>query len=174
MNKMMILKGGSSAIHKLGDIGRKEDDYIRVFEEDKEYYIGNFEEGFGFIEVKFKKEDCRSLTKEERKDLNGKWYIISGTLLYKIYIDENDNIVSGKTIIKKGTITKVTNLVDEDKHSEFIGLTVEFREDINIGQRLMLFADPKSITTSKVSNVEITENIYTIYTNNSIYYIEVN
>jgi hypothetical protein len=171
MNKMMILKGGSSAIHKLGDIGRKEDDYIRVFEEDKEYYIGNFEEGFGFIDVKFKKEDCRSLTDEERKELNGKWYTISGMPLYRIYLDKNDNIVKGKCIMKKGTIIKVTDLTGKDKVSEFNGLIVKFPEDINIGQGLILTTGDKYIRTSKVSNVEIIEDIYVIYTKNSIYYI---
>jgi hypothetical protein len=174
MNKMMMLKGGSPALHKLGNIGRIEDEYIRIYKEEYKYYIGNFEEGFGFVDVKFKKEDCRSLTEEERKDLNGKWYTVSGTLLYKIYVDENDNIVSGKTITKKGTIIKVTDLVGKDKHSKFIGLNVEFPEDISIGQSLILLTDKGTITTSKVTDVDLpNENIYTIYTKNSIYYIEV-
>jgi hypothetical protein len=53
MNKIMILKGGSPAIHKLGNIGRKNDNHIRIHSEDYVYYIGNFEDGFGFINVKF-------------------------------------------------------------------------------------------------------------------------
>jgi hypothetical protein len=88
----MVLKGGSPAIHQLGNIGRDDDDYIRVCGENGDYYIGEFEEGFGFINVKFKKSDCRLLTKEERDNLNNKWYTINNTPLYKINIDEEGNI----------------------------------------------------------------------------------
>lgn len=168
-----MLKGGSPALHKLGDIGRKVDDFIRIHSETEEYYIGSFEEGVGFIDVKYKKEDCRQLTEEERKELNGKWYGINGTPLYRIYVDEQGNVVKGKCIVKKGTITKVTDQTGEDKSSNFIGLSVEFHEDIEIGQSLIMFTSDKYITTSKVVNVKITENIYIIYTKNSIYYIEV-
>jgi hypothetical protein len=173
MNKIMILKGGSPALHKLGDISRKEDDFIRLHSETEEYYVGSFEERLGFIDVKFKKEDCRLLTEEERKDLNGKWYGINGMPLYRIYVDEQGNVVKGKCIMKKGTITKVTDQAGEDKSSNFIELNVEFHEDIEIGQNLILFTDDKYITTSKVVNVKIIENTYIIYTRNSIYYIEV-
>ena len=85
----MVLKGGSSAIHKLGNIGRKEDDWIDVKSEDGEYYIGNFSEGFGFIDVKFRKSDCRNLTPEEIEECNGKWFTINGRLLSKIRLDSN-------------------------------------------------------------------------------------
>lgn len=34
MNRIMILKGGSSAYHKMGDIVREEDDYIRTIKGD--------------------------------------------------------------------------------------------------------------------------------------------
>ena len=173
MNKIMILKSGSPALHKLGDIGREVDDLIRVHSETEEYYIGSFEEGLGFIDVKFKKEDCRPLTEEERKDLNGKWYGINGMPLYRIYVDEQGNVVKGKYIMKKGTITKVTDQIGEDKSSNFIGLNVEFYEDITIDQSLVMFIGDKCITTSKVVNVEITENTYVIYTKNSIYYISI-
>ena len=73
MNKIMILKGGSPAIHMTGDIGRKCDDKIRIHSEDDTHYIGSFEEGYGFINVKFNKSDCRLLTQEEREKLNGNW-----------------------------------------------------------------------------------------------------
>lgn len=96
MNKVMVLKGGSSALHILGDIGRKEDDYIRVHKEDDTYYIGNFEEGFGFIDVKFQKSDCRNLTQPEIDDLNKKWFAINGQALYKINLDNEGNIVQLK------------------------------------------------------------------------------
>jgi len=73
MNKIMMLKANSPAIHKLGDIGRNIDDKIRIHSEDESHYIGSFEEGYGFINVKFNKSDCRLLTQEEREKLNGNW-----------------------------------------------------------------------------------------------------
>lgn len=96
MNKYMVLLGGRPAKHKMGDIGRTEDDFIRVFSEDDTYYIGNFAEGFGFIDVKYKKEDCRNLTKEEVDDLNGKWIGINGNPYYQISIDYDGNVVRGE------------------------------------------------------------------------------
>jgi len=178
MNKIIILKSNSPAIHLLGDIRREEDDYIRIHKETKTHYIGNFEEGFGFINVEFKKEDCRPLTEAERKELNGKWYSISGTPLYRIYVDEEGNIVKGKCTMKKGIINRITNAEGKDKHSDWIGINVEFSEDINIGQSLIMFMDDgRYITTSKVINVEIVDGLditnYIIMTKNSIYFINV-
>jgi len=172
MNKIMMLKGGSPAIHKLGDISRKNDNYIRIHEETKTHYIGSFEEGYGFINVEFRKEDCRKLTEEERKELNGKWYSINGNPLYRIYVDEEGNIVKGKCIMKKGIINRITNLEGEDKHFDWIGINVEFSEDICLGQSLIMFMDDERyITTSKVIDVEIVDGNYVIYTKNSIYYV---
>ncbi len=79
----MILKGGSPAIHKMGDIGRKEDDFIRVHSEIDKQYIGNFEFGFGFIDVKFNKSDVRPCTKEEIDYLNTQHYAINNTPLFQ-------------------------------------------------------------------------------------------
>lgn len=64
LNRVMVLKGGSPAMHILGDIGREEDSFIRVGEEHDDYYIGVFEEGFGFINVKFNKADVRPLNQK--------------------------------------------------------------------------------------------------------------
>jgi len=174
MNKIMILKGGSPAIHKLGNIGRLNDEHIRVHEETETHYIGNFEEGFGFINVEFRKEDCRLLTEEERKELNGKWYGINGTPLYRIYVDEQGVIIKGKCVMKKGIINKITDSEGNNKHIDWFGLSVSFNENIEIGQSLIMFMDDdddRYITTSKVINVEINDDNYIIYTNNSIYYI---
>ena len=172
MNKIMILKANSPAIHQLGDIGRENDDYIRIHEEKETHYIGSFEEGFGFINVEFKKEDCRKLTEEERKELNGKWYSINGNPLYRIYVDEEGNIVKGKCIMKKGIINRITNLEGEDKHFDWVGMNIEFLEDIYLGESLIMFMDDgRYITTSKVVNVEIVDGDYVIYTKNSVYYI---
>lgn len=173
MNKIMILKGGRPAIHKLGNIGRNVDDKIRVHSEDGTNYIGNFEEGFGFIDVKFNKNDCRPLTKEEREELNGSWYTMSGTPLYRIYVDEDGNIINGKVKTVKGVITRVTDSTDKDKHNNFLGLQVEFGEDILMGRSLVMLTDKGSITTSQVTNLYVYNKQYIIYTNNSVYYIDV-
>ena len=173
MNKIMMLKANSPAIHKTGDISRKCDDKIRIHSEDDTYYIGNFEEGYGFINVKFNKSDCRSLTLEERENLNGSWYGINGTPLYRIYVDEEGNVVNGKVLTIKGVISKVTDSLGNDKHSNFINLSVEFGEDILIGRSVVMLTAKGPITTSRVTNVDIHEKQYIIYTNNSIYYIEV-
>lgn len=171
LNKIMILKGGSPAIHKMGNIGRKIDDKIRIHSEDETNYIGNFEEGFGFIDVKFNKNDCRPLTTKERENLNGIWY---GNPMYRIYVDEEGNVIKGKTVIVKGIINKVTDTLDKDKHNEFIGLKVEFGEDIQLGRSMVMITNKGTLTISRVTNVDIINNQYIIYTNNSVYYIEVN
>ena len=173
MNKIMILKGGSPAIHMTGNISRKCDDKIRVHSEDDTHYIGNFEEGFGFINIKFNKSDCRSLTPTEREKLNGSWYGINGNPLYRIYVDEEGNIINGKVLTLKGVIVKVTDSLGKDKHSNFVNLSVEFGEDILIGRSIVLMTGEGAITTSRVTNVDIHEKQYIIYTKNSIYYIEV-
>jgi hypothetical protein len=93
MNKYMILLGDKPALHKMGNIGRKHDNLIRVFKEDEQHYIGNFAEGFGFIDVKFKKEDCRKLTIEEVDNLNGKWYGVNNQPYFQVSIDYDGNVV---------------------------------------------------------------------------------
>ena len=168
-----MLKANSPAIHKLGNIGRDIDDKIRIHSEDENYYIGNFEEGFGFINVKFNKSDCRPLTKTEREKLNGSWYGINGNPLYRIYVDDEGNVVNGKVLTVKGVINKVTDSLGNDKHSNFINLSVEFGEDILIGRSIVMLTSEGPITTSRVTNVDIIEKEYIIYTNNSIYYIDV-
>ena len=173
MNKIMILKANSPAIHKLGDIGRNIDDKIRIHSEDDTYYIGSFEEGYGFINVKFNKSDCRPLTQEEREKLNGSWYGINGNPLYRIYVDEEGNVINGKVLTIKGVISKVTDSLGNDKHSNFINLSVEFGEDILIGRSIVMLTSEGAITTSRVTNFDIYDKQYIIYTNNSIYYIEV-
>ncbi|MDD4779095.1 MAG: hypothetical protein PHT02_00630 [Tissierellia bacterium] len=174
MNKIMVLKGGSPAIHKMGDIGRPNDDYIRIFEEDEEHYIGEFEEGIGFVQVKFKKSDCRLLSEQERNELNGKWYTINETPLYKIYVDKDGNVGNGKVTTIKGKITKVLSAeTNEVKYSPFKDLTVEFGEDIVIGRSIIMFpTDGGNIQTSKVADYKLTDKTCIIHTNNSVYYIE--
>ena len=97
--RMLVLKGGSPAIHKLGDIGREEDDFIDIFGEIGDKYIGSFCEGYGFIGVQFNKKDCRSLTKEEIDSKNKKYHCINGVPRYKINIDpEGYYLLNGEKI----------------------------------------------------------------------------
>lgn len=78
--RIMVLKGGSPAIHKLGDIGRDEDSYIWVKEETEDKYIGQFVEGLGFMDVQFNKSDVRSCTKEEIDKINHTYYSVNGKI----------------------------------------------------------------------------------------------
>ena len=93
MNRIMVLKGGSPAIHKLGDIGREEDDFIRVHREEGENFIGAFEEGFGFIDVKFRKENCRPINEDEYNRLNGCRQQIGSIITNPMEIDRDGNII---------------------------------------------------------------------------------
>jgi len=91
MNRIMMLKANSPAIHQLGNLSRNCDDYIRVGTEIDGYYIGNFEEGFGFINVKFKKEDCRPCTESEIEKVNRSYFSVNGHFLYRMYVDSDGN-----------------------------------------------------------------------------------
>lgn len=84
--RYMILKGGSPAIHKLGDIGRDEDDLIFVKSETEDHFIGNFVEGFGFADVEYRKSDCRPLTPGEIEKLNNSQIQLGG-VRYKMRVD---------------------------------------------------------------------------------------
>lgn len=69
MIKSMFIRKNGKAIHQLGDISR---DYynaelIYVHSEDEDNWIGYYAEGFGFINVKFAKKDCKEASKEEVK-----------------------------------------------------------------------------------------------------------
>ena len=65
--KYYFIKKGGEAIHKLGNISRYvyDAELIIVHDEDDEYLIGNYDEGFGLVNVKFKKSDCRLATDDE-------------------------------------------------------------------------------------------------------------
>lgn len=65
--KYMFLKKNGKAIHQLGDISRKvlDAELIIVKKETEDSYVGHFAEGFGLINVKFAKSDCRLATEEE-------------------------------------------------------------------------------------------------------------
>ncbi|MGR6760388.1 hypothetical protein ACU1JV_00900 [Paenibacillus sp. T2-29] len=86
-NRIMIVTGGSKAIHLMGNIGREEDERIHVVAEDEDYYIGTFCEGFGFMDVHFPKDKVRLLTKEEVDKLNKTYHTINGRVLGKNHYD---------------------------------------------------------------------------------------
>lgn len=79
-SRIMVLIGGSDALHLMGNIGRKEDDRIHVIAEDENYYIGTFCEGFGFYDVHFPKANVRPMTEQEVDDLNKTYYSINGNI----------------------------------------------------------------------------------------------
>lgn len=69
MTRCMFIRKNGKAIHQLGDISR---DYynaelIYVNSEDEDNWIGNYAEGFGFVNVKFAKKDCKEASEEEVK-----------------------------------------------------------------------------------------------------------
>jgi len=92
--RYMILKGGSPAIHKLGDIGRDEDDLIYVKSETSDHFIGNFVEGFGFADVEYRKSDCRPLTPDEIEKLNNSKIRLGGTI-YQTRVDAEGYPIEG-------------------------------------------------------------------------------
>lgn len=65
--RYMILRRGADAIHQLGNIKREvfDAELIIIDEEFDDYYVGRFAEGFGYLGIKFKKEDCRALSEHE-------------------------------------------------------------------------------------------------------------
>ena len=56
----------TTAIHQLGDISREKLDLCIIEGEEGENYIGQWVEGYGFINVKFPKATTRELTGEEK------------------------------------------------------------------------------------------------------------
>ena len=67
LHKLMFIKKGGKAIHKLGDLSRDylDAELICISNEDEQNWIGNYAEGIGFFDVHFAKEDCREATDEE-------------------------------------------------------------------------------------------------------------
>lgn len=94
MGKIMMLKAGCSAMHKSGDVGKWTfDDMIFVSDHSKSEYIGSFCEGIGYINVIFKKEDVRPLTKKEIDDLNKTCATINGQFVHNNKYDYDGNFI---------------------------------------------------------------------------------
>ena len=66
-HKLMFVKKGGKAFHKLGDLSRDyyDAELICVSDENDDNWIGNYAEGLGFFGVQFAKEDCREATDSE-------------------------------------------------------------------------------------------------------------
>jgi hypothetical protein len=68
--RVMVLNCPAHAYHGLGDIGRPavagRTEFIVVGAEKPGFLIGNFCEGYGFINVHFPREACREVTAEEQ------------------------------------------------------------------------------------------------------------
>ena len=62
VNKYMM---ATRAEHKMGDLSRDEEDLCHICEIGKDYYIGSWVTGLGFLNVMFPKETTRELTDEE-------------------------------------------------------------------------------------------------------------
>lgn len=76
LHKLMFIKKGGKAVHKLGDLSRATYDaeLICVSNETESDWIGNYAEGFGFYGVHFEKADCRDATEEEVQEwINNKY-----------------------------------------------------------------------------------------------------
>lgn len=64
--KLPCYMKATTAIHKMGNISREEEDYCYVKEQNDEGYLGSWVEGYGFINVLFPFETTRELTDEEQ------------------------------------------------------------------------------------------------------------
>jgi len=73
----------TKAYHTMGDISRTEPDLIIVRREHDDYYIGNWVEGFGFINVIFPKETTRDLNAEEFAKYHGQNLVMGPVFLGK-------------------------------------------------------------------------------------------
>lgn len=67
---MVLILEGSHAFHQLGDIGRPGfgSQKIVVDAYKPPWMVGNFLEGFGFMNVHFPKDECREMTTEEKRE----------------------------------------------------------------------------------------------------------
>lgn len=169
MNKIMVLKAGADAIHKLGNISREDDEYINVKREDENYYYGMFLEGYGFYDVKFNKKDCRPINKEEFMERNG--MVMQMNKLYsRILIDEDGNIISDKTF--NGMVSDVVDNFGNNKSSPVRGFEVKIPSPIFVGRTLIMDGEFYLFRTSTVKGVDRIPKGIKVKTLNSVYYIE--
>lgn len=68
LSKHMMLRKNGEAWHCRGDLHRDELAWEPIFvyaEDGSDYWVGHYVEGFGFIDVRFLKSDCRDMTEAE-------------------------------------------------------------------------------------------------------------
>lgn len=73
--KLMVLWDTLHAFHKLGDIGRPDSDrveFIMVGSVKSDFLVGNFVEGYGFVNVHFPRTACSAPTDAEKGWLEGR------------------------------------------------------------------------------------------------------
>ena len=73
------------AFHVLGDISRDQPSLVVIDGEDEDDFIGQFVEGFGYINVRFPKGTTRELTAAEVEQYNGR-VVAEGTGAWRIRI----------------------------------------------------------------------------------------
>ncbi len=90
LSKMVIVEPkylmGTQAFHQLGELSREEFDLFAAVAETEKFWIGSWVEGFGFFNVLFPKEKCRTLTEEEITKYNGMYLRINSGSPYKLKI----------------------------------------------------------------------------------------
>jgi hypothetical protein len=90
MGRLVMVLGGTPATHKLGDIGRDEDDVFVVHEERGDILIGNWLEGFGFVHVEVPRDRTRKLTHAEADKLQGGRLVIGDHASDEMAIDPSE------------------------------------------------------------------------------------
>lgn len=88
-SKVMILKANCDAMHKLGNLKREEDSHVFVIEDDESHYKGQFLEGFGYIDIIFKKEDIREMSDLEYNEYIHK-IITMGSMVWSCLFTKRD------------------------------------------------------------------------------------
>lgn len=70
LSKYMFIRKGGEAYHCLAPDfpdNAYDCEAIYVYGEDGDYWVGNYCEGYGLIDIRFLKADCRDATEEEKR-----------------------------------------------------------------------------------------------------------
>ena len=76
----------TKAYHQMGDISRDEPQLCFIYSETKDYWVGQWCEGFGFFNVLFPKDTTRYVTKEEVEEFNGRQMYINSRPIGKLEV----------------------------------------------------------------------------------------
>lgn len=76
----------TKAYHQLGDISSDGPDICFIYNETKDFYIGNWIFGFGFFDVLYPKETTRTLTEEEINRYNCVRMAINGNSIGQLKV----------------------------------------------------------------------------------------